>query len=71
MNEFWERLSKDRNSYLDGVDVALMGPMETAIDAPRPAYVEALAAAGGNPDEVDRLTDAEASKVLKDIKEGR
>ena len=72
LDEFWEQLSKERNGYLDGVEAALLGPQEQQVtDMPRPAYVEALARAVGNPQEVDRLTEAEAMQVLKEIKEGR
>jgi len=44
--------------------------LEPMADTPRPAYVEALARAAGNPDEVDRLRDAEVARILKEFKEG-
>jgi len=72
MDAFWEHLSKERNGYLDGVELTLLGPRETVTNMPRPDYVEALAraAAAGDPDEVERLGEVEAIRIWQEIRDG-
>jgi|SRR5579862_1383010 len=67
----WDRLSDERNRYLDNVEAELIGPVQPKpSETPSPTYVDRLmsAAAADDKQRMEQLCDEEIAATLRDIR---
>jgi len=67
----WHQLSRERDGYLEGVDVDLIGHAKSAAsEMPREAYVSRLmsAAATGDQEKLEQWCDEEIEATLREIR---
>jgi hypothetical protein len=70
VHRLWDRLSAERNRYLDNVETELTGRSKLRAQGPRDEYVDSLmvAAAKGDDAALERLSNEEAKAVLRELR---